>query len=52
MVLLPLRKVVDRHSIRSADWHRIMANWAFVVDIHVRRMGVGHGGCNVGQRLG
>ena len=57
VVLLPLmsmRKMMHLHSIRCADWHRIMANWVLVVGIHGWSMGLWHGlrGRNIGQRLG
>ena len=32
-VVVPLWKMVHLHSIRSADWHRVMANWVLVVGI-------------------
>jgi hypothetical protein len=36
VVVVSLRKVVHLHSIRSADWHRVMANRVLVVGIHGR----------------
>jgi len=51
-MVVPLREVVYLHSIRSADWDRIMANWVLVVDIHGGDMRLWHWGGNLGMRNG